>query len=171
MTDFECDGWSRILNIFPDMDFSDEIKKNPNIVSYLKDSINKFSMELDPPEEHKECPKLDDDFSKWIILNGVPICDEKKAAKLSGVIIKLFGKKNFVIEEKDIKMNWGEDGNTTGQVYIQFKNEGDAKIASSLFNGHVLDKKHTFSSCTFPDFEKKTQAKDTDDQKPTTDYL
>jgi len=34
------------------------------------------------------------------------------------------------------------------------KNEEQAKIAAALFNGHKLDAKHTFSSCTLPEFDK-----------------
>ena len=29
-----------------------------------------------------------------------------------------------------------------------------AKIAAAIVNGHKLDKKHTFSACTFPDYTK-----------------
>ena len=51
-------------------------------------------------------------------------------------------------------MNYGPDGMTTGQCFILMKNEDQAKIAATLFNGHKLDSKHTFSACTFPEFEK-----------------
>ena len=43
---------------------------------------------------------------------------------------------------------------STGQAFILMKTEDQAKIAAACFNGHELDKKHTFSSCTFPDFHK-----------------
>lgn len=33
-------------------------------------------------------------------------------------------------------------------------NEEQAKIAAAQFNGHAIDKKHTISSCTIPDYEK-----------------
>ena len=50
----------------------------------------------------KDCPKLDNDFSRWIIINGAPEVDEKKSEKFSQLLIKLFDKKNFKISESDI---------------------------------------------------------------------
>jgi hypothetical protein len=53
------------------------------------------------------------------------------------------------------------------------KNDEQAKIASAMFNGHALDKKHTFAACTLPDFEKIMSYQDSsDDQKnQATNYL
>ena len=104
--------------------------------------------------EHKDAPTLDSDFSKFIIMNGLPKCDEKKADKLKALLVKLFNKKNFPITEECIEHNFGEDKMTTGQCFIQMKSDEHAKIAAALFNGHKLDSKHTFSACTFPEFEK-----------------
>jgi hypothetical protein len=70
-------------------------------------------------------PKLDDDFSKFIVLNGLPKCDAKKSEKLMGVLIKLFGKKNFTLAEDAIEFNWddAEPAMTTGQAFVQMKND------------------------------------------------
>jgi hypothetical protein len=87
-------------------------------------------------------------------LNGLPLCDRAKAKKLTGLLVKLFAKKNFVVAEESIEMDFNEEDKTTGQAYVQMKNDADAKIASAMFNGHKLDSKHIFSSCTFPDFDK-----------------
>lgn len=70
------------------------------------------------------------------------------------LIIKLFAKRTFTVGEESIEMNFGEDGMTTGQCFIALKTDEQAKIAAALFNGHKLDSKHTFSACTFPDFDK-----------------
>jgi hypothetical protein len=61
-------------------------------------------------------PKLDDDFSKFIVLNGLPKCDAKKSEKLLGVLVKLFGKKNFTLADDAIEFNWddAEPAMTTG---------------------------------------------------------
>ena len=152
--DIECEGWARILKVFPNMDFTQDLKDTPELAKYLKNAINTKSLDMEIPEEAKESPKLDNDFSKWIILNGLPKCDEAKSKKLAQLLIKLFAKKNFNVLEENIEMNFAEDGMTTGQAFVQMKNDEQAKIASALFNGHALDKKHTFSSCTFPDFDK-----------------
>jgi len=51
------------------------------------------------------------------------------------------------------------------------KSDEQAKIAAALFNGHALDKKHTFSSCTFPDFAKIMAYEDKSSAGAKTDYL
>ena len=52
----------------------------------------------------KEAPKLDDDFSKYIILNGIPKCDDKKLEKLNQkVLMKLLSKAGSPVEESAIE--------------------------------------------------------------------
>jgi len=152
--DIDCEGWSKILKVFPDMDFSAELEEKPELSSYLRNAINSKALEMQNPEEHKDCPKLDNDFSRHIMLNGLPLCDAAKAQKLVALIIKLFAKRNFTVAEESIEMNFGADGMTTGQCFITLKTDEQAKIAAAFFNGHKLDSKHTFSACTFPDFDK-----------------
>lgn len=171
--DIECEGWAKILKVFPDMDFSAELEANPDLTKYLRDSINTLAQEAEDPMQDKECPKLDNDFSRHILMNGLPKCDEKKAAKLIGLLIKLFSKRNIIIAEDDIEMSWDENKVTTGQAFIVMKNEEQAKIAAALFNGHKLDSKHTFSACTFPDFDKimAIEDKSAEASSSATDYL
>lgn len=114
--DLECEGWSRILDIFPDMDFTEELNETPELAKYLKSAINAKSMGIDKPSDLPDRPKLDEDFSKFIVLNGLPKCDTKKSEKLTALMIKLFGKKNFVVEESSIQHNFddAEPPMTTG---------------------------------------------------------
>lgn len=123
----------------------------------------------------KEAPKLDDDFSKYIILNGIPKCDEKKLEKLNQkVLMKLLSKAGSPIEESAIEHMWDDaHEKTVGCCFINFKNEEMAKIAAMKLNGHELDKKHTFSSCTLPDYNKIIEnPQDSLDKKAKrTDYL
>ena len=53
------------------------------------------------------------------------------------------------------------------------KSDEHAKIAAALFNGHKLDSKHTFSSCTFPEFEKimATEELEKSGEQQKTDFL
>ena len=171
--DIDCEGWARILKVFPEMDFTDVLSESPELAPFIKDAINKKALDMEDPEQDKNLPKLDNDFSKIILLNGLPVCDEKKAEKLTQLLIKLFAKRNFTITEKDIDMMQDAEMNTTGQAFITLKNDEQAKIASALFNGFALDKKHTFSSCTVPDFDKIMAYVDpTEEQKnKQTDYL
>ena len=90
-------------------------------------------------------------------MNGLPTCDQAKLAKLNKLLIKLFKEKKFELTEEDIEHNWEGEGDgmkTTGQVFILMPSDEKAKIAAAFFNGHKLDKKHTFSACTFPDYSK-----------------
>lgn len=171
--DLECEGWSKILEIFPDMEFADELSEQPELGKYLKSSINTKSVGIDRPQELPDRPKLDDDFSKFIVLNGLPKCDLKKSEKLKALMIKLFAKKNFILTEDAIEHNFddAEPPMTTGQAFVQLKTDEQAKIAAALFNGHALDKKHTFSSCTFPDFAKIMCYEDKSSAGSTTDFL
>jgi hypothetical protein len=100
--DLECEGWARILEIFPDMDFTSELEEQPELGGYLKAAINAKSVGIDHPQELPDRPKLDDDFSKFIVLNGLPKCDTKKSEKLTALLVKLFGKKNFIVAEESI---------------------------------------------------------------------
>ena len=87
----------------------------------------------------KEAPTLDSDFSKWVLLNGLPKCDEKKSVKLTSLLVKLFGKKNFSVDEANIHHNFEENEDkkeTTGQCFVLMKTDEQAKIAAAIFNGH-----------------------------------
>ena len=89
----DCEGWAKIIEIFPDMDFTEEINANPELSQYLRGAINANSMNIEHPLSLKEAPKLDEDFSKFMILNGLPTCDTpEKVGKLIALIIKLFSK-------------------------------------------------------------------------------
>lgn len=88
-------------------------------------------------------------------------------------MIKLFGKKNFILTDEAIQhfFDEAEPPMTTGQAFVELKSDEQAKIAAALFNGHALDKKHTFSSCTFPDFAKIMAYEDKSTAGTKTDYL
>lgn len=56
-------------------------------------------------------------------MNGLPICNETKAAKLIAVLVKIFAKKNCPVTAEDIEMIYDEDKNTTGQAFVTLKND------------------------------------------------
>ena len=89
-------------------------------------------------------------------MNGLPKCDEAKSIKFNKLLIKIFSKQKIEINEEDIEHNWegeGDERKTTGQAFILMPSDDKAKIAAASINGHALDKKHTFSACTFPDYQ------------------
>jgi len=101
--DIESEGWSKILQIFPDMDFMKEVNEKPELGKYLRGAINIKSLGIEDPLTLSSSPKLDSDFSKILVLNGLPLCDLKKSEKLKSLLIKLFSKRNFVITEESIE--------------------------------------------------------------------
>jgi len=104
-----------------------------------------------------------------VLLNGLPICDEKKAEKLVKLLMKTSDAKKLNI--LNIEVNFEEkDGAKigTGQAFLELSNDADARVCATTFNGHKLDKKHIFSACTFPDFDKIISYGD--DNKTSEDY-
>lgn len=44
--DIDCEGWSKILKVFPDMDFSTELQDKPELATYLRNAINSKALEM-----------------------------------------------------------------------------------------------------------------------------
>lgn len=119
--DIDCEGWAAILQIFPDMDFTKEREEIQNLEKYLVPAINANSVGIENPLDSPDCPQLDNDFSKMVLLNGLPICDPKKAEKLLKLLIKIADKSNLKLSEENIEFNFegeGDDKMTTGQAYL-----------------------------------------------------
>ena len=96
------------------MDFTEELTQTPELAFHLRNAINTKAVDILKPDDLKESPKLDNDFSKHIIVNGLPKCDENKASKLIQLIIKLFAKRNFIITEENIEINFDSNKMSTG---------------------------------------------------------
>lgn len=118
--DIECEGWNRILEIFPDMDFTAELEEKPELAKYMRAAINKMSVGIENPNEMAGAPKFDDDFSKFILLNGLPKVDEKKGEKLKALLIKLFSKRGYNISDDklDLKFDTSDPPMGTGQCFV-----------------------------------------------------
>ena len=65
------------------MDFSAELTAQPELGTYMRAALNFNSQGLEHPNSMKEAPTLDNDFSKWVLLNGLPKCVESKSVKLT----------------------------------------------------------------------------------------
>lgn len=70
--DIECEGWNKILKVFPDMDFTQELADKPELSKYMRGALNSKSLGLENPLELSSAPTLDSDFSKFVLLNGLP---------------------------------------------------------------------------------------------------
>ena len=86
-------------------------------------------------------------------------------------MIKLFAKRQFTITEDSIEINYDDTKTTTGQCFIKLASDEQAKISAALFNGYKLDAKHTFSACTFPDFDKIMSIEAAEEQVDKTSFL
>jgi len=41
--DIDCEGWQKILEYFPEMNFDEECVENPKIQKYLRSAINSMA--------------------------------------------------------------------------------------------------------------------------------
>ena len=41
------ESWAKILEVFPDMDFTSELEENPELSKYLRGSINQYGVGLE----------------------------------------------------------------------------------------------------------------------------
>jgi hypothetical protein len=138
------------------MDFTAELTETPDLGNFLRDSINKHSLNVTDPLLDPACPPLDRDFSKFIILNGLPARKPETLQKLNDLLTKLFNEKLKVpLTEENIEHAWDDaHEKTTGICFIQLKSEDQAKISAQQVNGWALSSKIIISASTFPEYEK-----------------
>ena len=79
------------------------------------------------PRTLPDAPKLDEDFSKYILINNLPKCDAEKSKKLTQLLVKLYQKKNFNIDESSITMPLNDAGMTDGVAFVLATSEEQAK--------------------------------------------
>jgi len=101
-----------------------------------------------------DAPKLDNDFSKYFVINNLPKCNDAKSKKLIELLVKLYAKKNFNVEESRITMPFNAEGMTEGVAFVLTNSEEQAKLGAAIINNHPLDKNHMLSACQINDFEK-----------------
>ena len=137
MDNIDSEGWKQILSVFPEMDFTAELAETPTLANFLRSSINKHSLNIENPLELETCPKLDTDFSKFIILNGLPKAKPDKLQKLNDILLKILNEKlGCSIKEENIEHSFDENGEkTTGTVFLQLRTESEAKITAQSLNG------------------------------------
>jgi hypothetical protein len=79
--------------------------------------------QIDNPRLRPDAPKLDDDFSKYFVINNLPKCNEAKSKKLIELLVKLYAKKNFNVEESRITMPFNDEGMTEGVAFVLTNSE------------------------------------------------
>lgn len=158
----ESESYKKLITMFPDISFEEEVQAVPELSEHLRAACAHNVNQVEAPRQRADAPKLDEDFSKYFVINNLPKCDEAKAKKLTALLIKLFQKKNLNIDEASVTMPMSEteQGMTEGVAFILVGSEEQAKFAAALMNGYQLDKNHLLSACQITDFEKIMQTSD-----------
>ncbi|CAG0914165.1 unnamed protein product [Notodromas monacha] len=86
-----------------------------------------------------------------VAVDGIPVVDATRLPKLQGVINNYFSSCGPVA---NLHFPKDEAGKTKGYAFIEFKDPASAAEAVKKFDGHKLDKQHTFLVNHLVDFEK-----------------
>jgi RNA recognition motif-containing protein len=57
---------------------------------HLRNALFNNANIVEDPRKKVDAPKLDQDFSKYFVINNLPICDAEKSKKLIQLLIKLY---------------------------------------------------------------------------------
>ena len=79
----ESDSYNRLKRMFPELDFSAELAENPELAEYVRQACINVVNNVDEPLSKPDAPKLNEDFSKYFVINNLPKCDEARAKKLT----------------------------------------------------------------------------------------
>lgn len=157
----DSEGFKKIHTLYPNISFEKEVAENQELADHLRSACASNANQVENPRLKTDAPKLDEDFSKYFLINNLPKCDEAKAKKLIALLIKLYQKKNVNIDESNINMPLNpETQMTDGVAFILASSEEQAKFAAALMNGYQLDKNHLLSACQINDFEKIMQTQE-----------
>jgi translation initiation factor 3 subunit B len=115
---------------------------------------------VEDPRKRQDAPKLDEDFSKYFLINNLPKCNEAKSKKLIELLIKLYQKKSYTIDPEKITMPLNDEGMTEGVAFVVASSEEQAKLGAAIINDYQLDKSHLLSASQITDFEKIMQTSD-----------
>jgi hypothetical protein len=138
---------TNLQKVYPNLNFDKEIEENVELAEHIKYAVINQGITHSTPLARPEAPKLDEDFSKYFVINNLPKVDGEKAKKLIQLLIRLFAKKNLQFPEEDIIMEVNEaTGLTDGCAFIQAISEESAKFAAAVLNGHQLDKNHQLAA-------------------------
>ena len=66
------EGWEKLKEFFPELDFTEELKEKPRLWESLRRSISAVAPKIVPPLTNSDAPKLDDDFSMYFVINNLP---------------------------------------------------------------------------------------------------
>jgi len=125
--------------------------------NYHEDDIEEAKQLVDEMDDHvligdvlSKKPRADKTTENVIIVDNIPVTDSSKLAKLTNVLLKIFGKCGKV-ETHHIPLD--DNQKTKGYMFIVYRNAQEATTAISSCNGYKLDKNHCFAVNRLSDFE------------------
>lgn len=157
---YDNEAYKRLKNYYPGLKFDAEVEQQEELAEYIRQACVNNVNQVEDPRKRADAPKLDEDFSKYFLINNLPKCNEAKSKKLIELLIKLYQKKNYTIDPERITMPFDAEGNTEGVAFIQVNSEEQAKLGAAIINNHQLDKNHLLSACQINEFEKIMQTSD-----------
>ena len=119
----ESEPFRRLTNYFPELNFDAEIEANPELADYIRSACASNVNQVENPRLRADAPKLDEDFSKYFLINNLPKCDKEKSKKLTQLLVKLYQKKTFNVDEANISMPLNDDGMTDGVAFVLTNSE------------------------------------------------
>jgi hypothetical protein len=162
LTQFEaCKDLAEMAKYYPDINFEDEIKTNPQIAEFLMKSIQHKIPYLSDPLANADAPKFNDDFSNYFVISNLPKTEESKVDKLKGILIKALSAKHYKMNSEDIEMPINEETQKTdGVAFVKITNEDNARIGVAIFDGYKMTKKNIFVACLMSEFNKLMETED-----------
>ena len=79
----ESEPFKRLKGYFPEISFDEEINQNAELADYIRTACASNVNQVENPRTRADGPKLDEDFSKYFLINNLPKCDAEKSKKLT----------------------------------------------------------------------------------------
>ena len=150
------EGYEKLKQYFEDLDFTEELEKEPALWEYLRRSILSHAPEIQPPLNDPNAPELNDDLSNYFVINNMPVAPEEKVPKLFALVHKFLANGEITVQDEDIEIPLDEEKKTCGVAFVKMANEEQARQGASLFEGFPLGGKK-LATCLMPEFNKIMQ--------------
>lgn len=137
-----------------DLDYYRSLEDYEKIKEYLDVDPEGFEVPI-------EIDEFKADYSKAIIIDGLPCIGVEKLEKLLAVILKLYIQISDKLTVADFNMPFNAAGDTTlGFCFIKFQSKEDAEKAVQVTDGFQLSKTNIFKVCLYSDLQKYDQYPD-----------
>ncbi len=86
----KSESYNKLLQFYPDLDFEEIISEKPELAEFIRQACVSNSVAVDDPLKKSDAPKLDEDFSKYFVINNLPIVNAEKQGLLIKKIVDLY---------------------------------------------------------------------------------